>query len=108
MEVAACADQVPELAVKRAEEFNIPVACTVEELLANPEIEIVLNLTAPAAHAQINLNALQAGKHVYTEKPFALTREDAHEILALSESKGLLVAARPIPSWEPGCKLAGN
>ncbi|GGF97581.1 Gfo/Idh/MocA family protein [Paenibacillus abyssi] len=95
LEVAAVADLVPELASKRAEEFNIPAACTVEELLANPEIEIVLNLTAPIAHAPINLKALQAGKHVYTEKPFALNRNDAEEVLALAESKGLLVGCAP-------------
>lgn len=95
VDVAACADLMPELAKKRAEEFNVPAACTVEELLANPEIEIVLNLTAPAAHAPLNLKALQAGKHVYTEKPFALTREDAREVLTLAESKGLLVGCAP-------------
>lgn len=48
---------------------------TVEDLLADSEIEIVLNLTAPVAHAPINLKALHAGKHVYTEKPFALNRD---------------------------------
>jgi predicted dehydrogenase len=95
LEVAACADLVPELARKRAEEFNVPKACTVEELLADPDIEIVLNLTAPVAHAPINLKALHAGKHVYTEKPFALTREDADEVLALAESRGLLVGCAP-------------
>ncbi|MBB3113047.1 putative dehydrogenase [Paenibacillus phyllosphaerae] len=93
--VTACADLVTELAKKRAEEFNVPAACTVDELLADPEIEIVLNLTAPAVHAAINLKALQAGKHVYTEKPFALTREDAHEVLTLAESKGMLVGCAP-------------
>jgi predicted dehydrogenase len=95
LEVAACSDLVPELACKRAEEFNVPVACTVDELLSNPDIEIVLNLTAPAAHAEINRKALLAGKHVYTEKPFALTREDASEVLAIADSKGLLVGCAP-------------
>ncbi|WP_318153761.1 Gfo/Idh/MocA family protein [Paenibacillus vietnamensis] len=95
VEVKAIADLVPELARKRAEEFNVPHAYTVDELLADPEIEIVLNLTAPAAHAPLNLKALHAGKHVYTEKPFALTREDADEVLALAEQKGLLVGCAP-------------
>ncbi|WP_123040203.1 Gfo/Idh/MocA family protein [Cohnella candidum] len=95
VEVAAVADLVPELARKRADEFGVPKACTVEELLADPDIEIVLNLTAPAAHAAVNLKALQAGKHVYTEKPFALTREDADEVLSLAEAKGLLVGCAP-------------
>lgn len=95
VDLVACADLVPELAKKRAEEFNVPAACSVDELLADPEIEIVLNLTAPAAHAAINIKALHAGKHVYTEKPFALTREDAREVLSIAESKGLLVGCAP-------------
>ncbi|WP_437348344.1 Gfo/Idh/MocA family protein [Paenibacillus humicus] len=95
VDLVACADLVPELAKKRAEEFNVPAACSVDELLADPEIEIVLNLTAPAAHAAINITALHAGKHVYTEKPFALTREDAREVLSIAESKGLLVGCAP-------------
>lgn len=95
IEVKAVADLVPELAQKRAEEFQIPNVYSVEELLADPEIEIVLNLTAPAAHAPINLQVLQAGKHVYTEKPFALSREDAEEVLALAESRNLLVGCAP-------------
>jgi len=95
IEVKAVADQMPELAAKRAEQFGIPNAWTVERLLADPDIEIVLNLTAPAAHAEINRMALNAGKHVYTEKPFALTREDAEEVLELAERKGLLVGCAP-------------
>lgn len=95
LEVKAVADAVPELARKRAEQFGIPNAWTVEELLVDPEIEIVLNLTAPAVHAAINLRSLQAGKHVYTEKPFALKREDADEVLRLAEAKGLLVGCAP-------------
>jgi predicted dehydrogenase len=73
LEVAACADLVPELARKRAEEFPIGRACTVEELLADPEIEIVVNLTVPKAHAEVNRQVSQAGKHVslanWTLKP---------------------------------------
>lgn len=95
LEVVAVADLVPELAAKRAKEFNVPTSCSVEELLANPEIEIVLNLTAPVAHTIVNEQILNAGKHVYTEKPFALTREDADKILNLAETKGLLVGCAP-------------
>ncbi|RIX50219.1 gfo/Idh/MocA family oxidoreductase [Paenibacillus nanensis] len=95
LEVKAVADLVPELARKRAEEFGVGTVYTVEELLADPEIEIVLNLTAPAAHAPINKRVLEAGKHVYTEKPFALSREEADEVLELAEAKGLLVGCAP-------------
>jgi len=95
IELKAVADQVPELAAKRAEQFGVPNAWTVERLLADPDIELVLNLTAPVAHAPINLAALRAGKHIYTEKPFALTREDANEVLELAEKQGLLVGCAP-------------
>jgi len=95
IEVKAVADRMPELAAIRAEQYNIPNVWSVEQLLADPEIEIVLNLTAPDAHASLNLMALRAGKHVYTEKPFALTRKDADEVLALAEEKGLLVGCAP-------------
>lgn len=95
LEVVACADLVPELAQRQAKEFNVPLACSVEELLAHPEIEIVLNLTAPTAHAAINRRILEAGKHVYTEKPFALNAADADEVLALAQAKGLRVGCAP-------------
>ncbi len=95
LEVVACADLMPQLALKRAEEFHIPRACTVEELLADPDIEIVIDLTSPQVHAEVNRKVLQAGKHVYTEKPFALTAADADEVLDLAQAKGLRVGCAP-------------
>lgn len=94
-EVTACADVVLELAKARAEEFQIERACTVEELLADPAIEIVVNLTVPTAHAEVNRRILQAGKHVYTEKPFALTASDADSVLELAQKQGLRVGCAP-------------
>ncbi len=95
LEIAAIADSVEELAKKRAAEYGIPKVCTLDEMLADSEIDIVLNLTSPAAHAPINLKALHAGKHVYTEKPFALSEADADEVLALAKAKGLYVGCAP-------------
>lgn len=95
LEVAACADLVPELAHKRAAEYQIPRACTVDELLADPQIDIVVDLTVPTAHAAVNLQILQAGKHLYTEKPFALTATDADLVLDLARVKGLRVGCAP-------------
>ncbi|MDX2110438.1 MAG: Gfo/Idh/MocA family oxidoreductase [Verrucomicrobiota bacterium] len=95
IEIAACADLNLELAQKRAAEFNVPKACSVEELLADPAIELVINLTIPAAHAAVNLQILGAGKHAYCEKPFALTREAGNAVLALAASKGLRVGCAP-------------
>lgn len=62
---------------------------------AHPEIEAVLNLTVPKAHTAINLAALEAGKHVYCEKPLALNREDAKQVLDLAKSKALRVGCAP-------------
>ncbi|MFA6111670.1 MAG: Gfo/Idh/MocA family oxidoreductase, partial [Candidatus Latescibacterota bacterium] len=81
IEVAAVADLDPERARARATEFGVPKACAVAELLADPEIKIVLNLTVPLAHAEVGLAALQAGKSVYNEKPLAVTREDGKRML---------------------------
>ena len=72
LDLAPCADLDMGRAEARAAEFGIPNACTVEELLADPEIEIVVNLTIPKAHAEVDLAALEAGKHVYSEKPLAV------------------------------------
>jgi Predicted dehydrogenases and related proteins len=75
IEIVACADIDMERARSRAAEFGVPKVLTPDELLADPEVEIVLNLTVPKAHAEINLKAIEAGKHVYTEKPLATNRE---------------------------------
>ena len=70
-------------------------AMTVDELLADPDIDAVLNLTIPAAHAEIGLRALAAGKHLYTEKPLALTTAEARPMLAAADAPGLRVGSAP-------------
>jgi Predicted dehydrogenases and related proteins len=95
LDVVAVADIDAGRAAERAAEFGIPRACSVKELLSDPEIEIVINLTIPVAHAEVNLAALDAGKNVYVEKPLAIKREDGRRTLDLAESKGLLVGCAP-------------
>ncbi len=95
LEVVAVADLVLERARARADEFNLPKACSPDELLADPEVQVVLNLTVPKAHAPLNAAALQAGKHAYTEKPFGINRQEAQKVLGLAESKGLRVGGAP-------------
>jgi predicted dehydrogenase len=95
LEVAASADIIAERAQARAEEYKIPRACSVEELLGDPEIKIVVNLTIPKAHYEVALAALEAGKSVYNEKPLALTREQGQRLLSLAKAKGLLVGGAP-------------
>ncbi|RED51965.1 Gfo/Idh/MocA family protein [Cohnella phaseoli] len=94
MEVVACADLDVERAKARAAEYGVR-GCSVEELLADPDIQMVINLTIPAAHASVCLQALEAGKHVYVEKPLAVSREEGSKVLELAASKGLLVGSAP-------------
>jgi len=95
LNVVACADIIPERAKASAKEFNIPRAYTVKELLANHEIDIVVNLTIPKAHAEVALAAIKAGKHVYGEKPLAINRADGDKILKAAKAKGVRVGSAP-------------
>ncbi|NMO94568.1 Gfo/Idh/MocA family protein [Paenibacillus lemnae] len=95
VEVVACADLVPERAKERADEYNIPYVYTVEELLASPEIELVINLTIPASHANVDIAALEAGKHVYSEKPLAITLEEGSQVLTVADRRGLRAGCAP-------------
>ncbi|MFC5407471.1 Gfo/Idh/MocA family protein [Cohnella soli] len=95
LEVVACADLNLERAKEQAALYGVPKACGADELLADPDIDIVLNLTIPAAHADIHLRALEAGKHSYGEKPLALNLEDGKRILSLAREKGLAVGCAP-------------
>jgi predicted dehydrogenase len=95
LEIAACADLNTDLAREKAKEWGVPRGGSVEELLADPEIEIVVNLTIPAAHALVDRQILEAGKHSYSEKPFAVEREDGRKVLALADEKGLRTGCAP-------------
>lgn len=95
LELAACADMDPARAREQADTYGIPQVYTVDELLEDPDIEIVINLTIPAAHGEICKRALEAGKHVYVEKPLAVTREEGQNVLKLAAEKGLLVGSAP-------------
>lgn len=95
LEVVACADQVLEKARQRATEFGVPRAYSTDELLADPDVELVVNLTVPIAHAEISLAALSAGKHVYSEKPLATTREDGKRLLESAAKRGLTLGGAP-------------
>ena len=95
LDFVACADLDMDRAKNRAAEYNVSRACTPAELLADPEIDIVLNLTIPKVHAQVALDTLNAGKHAYCEKPFAVTREDGQKVIDLAKEKGLRVGCAP-------------
>jgi predicted dehydrogenase len=94
-DITACADLNLEAARAKAEQWSIAKACSVDELLADPEIDFVINLTIPQAHGPVMLQCLEAGKSVYTEKPFTVTREEAQKIIALAQAKNLRVGSAP-------------
>ncbi|HHY49937.1 MAG TPA: Gfo/Idh/MocA family oxidoreductase [Alphaproteobacteria bacterium] len=94
LEVRAVADIAPEAARKRSEEFGVP-AQTPEEMLKNSEIDVVLNLTIPATHYQVTMDALSAGKHAYSEKPFVLTLEEGKSVRKAAEERNLQVGSAP-------------
>ena len=96
VEVVACASRGLEKAQRKAAEHGIPKAyASGMELIADPDIDIILNLTTPQAHYEYNLAALKAGKHVYTEKPLAMTFEQGRELVSLAKEKGLLIGCAP-------------
>jgi predicted dehydrogenase len=94
-EVVACADLDVERAKARANQFGIAKACSVDELLADADVEIVVNLTIPKAHADVCQKALAAGKHVHVEKPLAINLADGLRTVELAKEKGLLVGGAP-------------
>jgi predicted dehydrogenase len=94
IEMRACADINMDAANARAKEFGLK-AQAVKALLANPEIDIVVNLTVPATHFKVSKVILEAGKHVYSEKPLTLSMADAKELQKLAKKKKLQVAAAP-------------
>ncbi|MDR1192081.1 MAG: Gfo/Idh/MocA family oxidoreductase [Verrucomicrobiales bacterium] len=91
----ACADLDAARAKAKAEEHQVPKALAVGDLLRDPDIDVVLNLTVPQAHVEVNLAALRAGKHVYCEKPFALSRRDGLKVLALARKCKRYVGCAP-------------
>lgn len=94
IELTACADIIPETAARRAAEYGI-TAMTAEKLLASPDVDIVLNLTVPTEHYPVTKAALEAGKHVFTEKPLAVSTELGSKLVTLAAEKGLALASAP-------------
>lgn len=94
LEIIACADINPSAAAKTAQTWDIE-ALSVQALLARADIEIILNLTVPQAHAEVTVQALEAGKHVHLEKPLALSREEGRRVISRAEELGLRVSCAP-------------
>jgi predicted dehydrogenase len=95
IQLVACADLDLARAQAKAAEHGLAKGCSVEELLADPAIDIVLNLTIPAAHAAVNEQILRAGKHAYCEKPFALTYKQGLKSLKAAQKRKLRIGCAP-------------
>lgn len=94
VEIVACADIAPAYAKAKAEQFSVR-ALSVDEMLADAGIDAVINLTVPDAHYAVSLEALTAGKHVYSEKPLALTYKTAKKLVTEADKRGLKIGAAP-------------
>ncbi|MCF7929418.1 MAG: Gfo/Idh/MocA family oxidoreductase [Spirochaetales bacterium] len=95
MEIAACADQMDGRAEEKAKQYGIPKACSVQEVIDDKNIDVVLNLTTPQSHAEICLAALNAGKHAFTEKPLAVHIEDGKKMVETAKKKNLFLGSAP-------------
>lgn len=94
LDIKGLADTNRAAAEARAAEFGL-VAREVEELLADPEIEIIVNLTVPKAHVEVGLKALAAGKHTYSEKPLGITFAEGKRLADEAVARGLRIGAAP-------------
>jgi predicted dehydrogenase len=94
-EVLAIGDLFPAAAAAKAEKFGIATTGGVAAVLDHPDIEIVVNLTIPAAHAEVASEAIAAGKHVWNEKPLSLDRASGRALLDRAEAAGLRVGCAP-------------
>lgn len=95
LELAACGDVDMEKARECAEKYHIPEYGLPEALLKKEDLQILINLTPPRFHFELNKQILEAGKHLFCEKPFALTTEQAAELKALAEKKNLNIGSAP-------------
>ena len=95
LELVGATDVVPERAQALVAAHGGTAYATLDELLADPDVETVINLTIPATHVPVTQAALEAGKHVHTEKPVALRADDAHMLAALARERGVRLSSAP-------------
>lgn len=104
--VLAVGDLIEDRARAQAEKYGVPRAGGVDVVLGDPDIEIVVNLTIPAAHVEVSLAAIAAGKHVWTEKPIGIDREESQRLLTAADAAGLRVGVAPDTVLGPGVQTA--
>jgi predicted dehydrogenase len=106
LNVVAVGDLDVARARGRATEFEIPFAGSSNDLIAHPDVEVIINLTIPAAHAEVSALALVAGKHVWSEKPIATTLADAGALVELAATRQLRLGVAPDTILGPGMQAA--
>ena len=94
LDIRAVADMNPAAAKARADEFGLK-AVELDALFADPSIDIILNLTIPKAHVEVGLRAIEAGKHVYSEKPLGIVFAEGKKLVEAARAKGLRVGSAP-------------
>ncbi len=101
VDIVACGSLNLEESRSKAETYDIPTVATPDAIIADPNIDAILNLTIPSAHASVSLAALEAGKHVYSEKPLVTDLADGRTVLDLAAKRGLIVGNAP-DTWLGG------
>lgn len=107
MDIVACTDMDMSRAQAKAEQFGV-AARVLADVFADSSIEIIVNLTPPSAHAEVSRAALNAGKHVYSEKPLATNRTDGAQLLELAREKGLRIGCAPDTFLGAGLQTCRN
>lgn len=95
LEVRFVGDQFPERSAQQAEKHSIRAHGSLDEALVRDDVELVVNLTNPHAHAAVSEAALRAGKHVWSEKPFAIDRDDARRLMEIAADRQLRLGSAP-------------
>lgn len=96
LQVVGAVDLDQERAKGFAEEHHVPFVATAEELLADPDVDLILNLTIHHAHFAITKAALESGKHVFSEKPLTMDPEEAHELVRIASENGVRLGCAPV------------
>jgi len=102
VKVTAVTDAVHERAAKASSEFNVRHIEKMPDLVSDPEVDIILNITQPLVHHEVAMQAVKNGKHVYNEKPLCVKREEAAELLSTAKTKNIRVGGAPDTFLGPG------
>ena len=85
IKIISCTDQVAEKAIYQSSKYSISFVKSFEEMLLNPEIDTILNLTPPKEHKKITIESIKSSKHVYSEKPLGINSKECNEILEIGK-----------------------